>query len=267
MSTPRKIPDRVVKPINVDKYRAMVEAARGLDPADKRAFFKALAAAGRVKLVTAEQAWRKGWPDAGMPSIRQIFMEESMPLGAARFLHGDETPTQRRAEEARIEASVRERLDIFNARTEEFRLVRYTRLFGLELLQESRDLMHAFKDVLDAVATRLPDLVRDISQGPMTLSKLDRISGITEKFGRNYARYASALLDVIRAERLLVGQATEITETTTVSVEMKDVRIDATASATDIMERLRVDLEAIERIRRRELEAEDGAEPEKVLAH
>lgn len=202
-----------VKPIARDKYEAMVRVARREDPSTGESFFRKLADAAGTRVGTARQAWRTGWPTRELPPIRDLLLEDDVALRSGRYLHGDVGGLEARIDAARIESSARERLDAYKSRVEEFVLVRHTRLAATQLLIQTRQLIAAHGELVAAALHKLPQLVEQLREGPLTLGRFNAVATTSERLVRSTARLASATHDVIRVERLLVGQPTEIVET------------------------------------------------------
>lgn len=154
---------------------------------------------------TARKAWSKGWPEHDLDPIAHVIEVEQIQARAE--LESEEA--QQRAElEQRIAegdalAKEQARRDAIKARAEEGRLVRGTRVNVIALVENSRELLEGYK----TLAPKVKRILADMDEGEIDV---ERAANILWRIATSARAASNAAMTVLQAERLLLGQPTEI---------------------------------------------------------
>jgi hypothetical protein len=195
------------------QYQALIESYRK-DPGNVT---QAARIAGCSRL-TARRGWTDGWPLLARAPIQQIIREEQMHARAAM---ADEAAKQaamdavQRAEEARSDAR-RAREDVLRTRKQEAELVRALRgnvgaLIGIT--------GHALRGMLDQARTIEADIRSGLDPSTGKSYRLQERVRMMDALARIVQRASESAAEVVRMERLLLGEPTEIIGAATSTIE------------------------------------------------
>lgn len=189
--------------MNAAKYEAIVSAFR-----DSPGNYSRAAREAGVDPRTAKRGWLRGWPELGLPPIREKIVDEQRE---ARVMFEREKRQSEREEAERqlmkdVEQRDRARNDAVNARKAEADLVRANRGNTIALVSVTgrvlRGALRSASDLEQAFATGLD------SDGKK-LSVVERVN-MLDRLARTVERCSRAARDTMAMERILLGEPTEI---------------------------------------------------------
>lgn len=195
-----------VRSVAPRKYKWMLEFARTADSTSPD-FLERMGKAGKVLPSTAEVAWREGWPRHGMPPIRDVVTGiDAAAVRAARELVQDEVPELVRAwNEASGNEEIRSRMDALRTRRGEAVMVQVARTGITETLRSLGRLSESLHPLVDEIVRRIPEEMKMMLDGPLTLRKIDSVTHVIERVVRAQAQLVNAVPALVRAERLVAG--------------------------------------------------------------
>lgn len=222
--------------ITLEQWEIMLDSFRTLSPPGHGSITVA-AEAAKVNRRTAVRAWDKGFGYLGKPPIQEVILEEKAAARAAALdvtLAAAREQSQAQADRAYQEAE-RARQDAVKSRRQEGDMVRAQRgnlmaLIGVSgstlrgALKQAREIEKIIETGIDPADGHKLTLREKID----TLWKLSRI----------VAQTASSSAEVIRMERLLLGEPTEIIGTLELGDLSEDQAIQEIREAQEAAERI-----------------------------
>ena len=189
--------------ITQEFYDKIVDAFR-VDPTNYTAAAK-LAGIGRN---TAKRGWNLGWPDKGYPPIKDTLELEALEARKDRAVDDEARLASLKEQEGVSDAHLRAlaRRDAIRARGEEGKMVKAARVSAIQLLEVCQKLTTAINDIAPKVA----EAVRRIELTKASINEIDAIGRIIWRLAISTRAGSATAFQILQAERLLLGQPTDI---------------------------------------------------------
>lgn len=190
--------------IDQDLFDDLVEAFR-----ETPGNFNAVSKAVGVSWRTAKKAWLKGWPAREFGPVSKVIELEELEARANRAEADERKLAELKEDEAVNDAAIRAqaRRDAIAARSEESTMVKAARLSAINLLDTSRKLGDGIRDL----APKLRDAIKRIEFAEETdLDDIERVAKLLWRLSISTRAGASTAWTILQAERLLLGQPTDI---------------------------------------------------------
>lgn len=226
--------------ITPDYYDSIVDAFRE-DPGN----YSAAAKRAGIGRNTAKRAWNDGWPDKGFPPVEKTLELEQLEARKDRAAADEARIDELREDQTVTDAAIRAkaRRDAIRARGEEGRMVKAARVSAINLLESAQKITASINDIAPKVA----QAVREIELEGATVKEIDAIGRILWRLSISTRAGAATAWNILQAERLLLGQPTDIIGIT----DMDNL------DEADAMKELEEAAKALERVKRRKLKKGD----------
>jgi hypothetical protein len=189
--------------ISKDKWDLMLISFR-----DNPGKVATAARAASVARETAHRAWNRGWEKDRIPAIKGIIADEERAARAA--LEENTRANERARAEAELvrgyEDAEKARQDVIRNRKQEADMVRGERGNVIALIGTTGRILRGALDMAPGLERQIRE-GKDIDGRPLMVR--ERIEALW-KLARVVKQSSEAACDVIRAERLLLGEPTEI---------------------------------------------------------
>lgn len=203
-------PTKKQKPrsITEEQYDLLLESYREEEPPIRGAVQKAATAAG-VTRKTAAKVWHKGAAYLGRGAIKELILEEKRAAraGASDAITAAAKEQTRAQAERQYAEAEKARQDVIKARRQEGEMVRAQRGNLMALIGVTGSLLRGSIKAASEIEQAIISGVDPATEKKLTLK--DRVD-LLWKVNRIVRQTASASGDVIRMERLLLGEPTEI---------------------------------------------------------
>ena len=189
---------------------------------------------------TAKKAWDEGWPAKGFPPVKQTLELEALQSRKERTEAMDATIEALKKDKNIDEAATRAmaRRDAIQARIEEGKMIKNARLSAIQLLESCKSIAASLADVAPKVATA----IRSLDVTGMGTKELEGVVRLLWRLSSSTRAASSTAWDILRSERLLLGQPTDI-----IGVQDMD-----NMSETEAMTELEEAAKALERMKARQ---------------
>jgi hypothetical protein len=172
---------------------------------------------------TIQELWETGDPDRGLPSIREYMhltpiSSRSLRDEILEAKNNEDAKTAallKRAERTRLEDDARAQTDALKTRAQENAMVAEARIGAISLLKQAAEMIRAHEGLTIKMAEMIHQLATDLTDDPKMgrdemLDLLDRIGSILVKLSASHKSASDSARKIIEAERLLLGEPTEI---------------------------------------------------------
>lgn len=188
---------------------------------------------------TARKAWEKGWPRHNFPPIKEVLELERLEARADRKAADDARLAELREQEDVNEAQIRAqaRRDAIAARAEEAKMVKAARRSAVSLLEASRKLADGVADLAPQVRDAIKTLV--VSAKDPDIDQIERIAKLLWRISISTRASSQTAFQILQAERLLLGQPTDIIGVTDLDRMGPDEAMAELENAAKTLERMK----------------------------
>lgn len=194
------------KIVNQEVYDRLVDAFRQTEgqvaPAARMA---------KVARKTADRAYKVGYPSRELPPIKKTLELEKLRLRKDRN-HQEQVAMEAAAANEAVDAQATRaaaRRDAISARIEEGKMIKAARQTTIQLMESAKSIAASMNDI----APRLANAIRLLDFDVMNLKDLTIVSRLMRELSMTTRAGAATAMQILQAERLLLGQPMEIVGT------------------------------------------------------
>lgn len=220
--------------IDQDLYDEIIDAFRE-NPGNFHAVSQAVGCSWR----TAKKAWTEGWEKRNFGPVEKVIELEELEARAVRLEEEEQKLARLREEEAVNDAHIRAqaRRDAIAARAEEAKMVKAARASAVSLLEASRKLSNG----IEALAPQVRDAIKSLALDAKDpdIDQIERIAKLLWRVSISTRASSQTAFQILQAERLLLGQPTDIIGVTDLDKMGPDEAMAELENAAKTLQRMR----------------------------